>query len=262
MKIFDSHSHYNDHRFDEEYPDGTDGAIKDAFNAGVCGFVCVGTEPENCKKAIKIAEKYDKGFAAVGLHPEDTANFERSELSSVVGNIASLLSHKKVVALGEIGLDYHWDTPRDIQKEVFEMQLCIAEEKKIPVIIHDREAHGDIFDMLRAHPDVKGVMHCYSGSAEMAKDYVRRGWYISFAGPVSYKNAENVRAACRVVPLDRILIETDCPYLAPVPHRGKINHSGLMVHTLAAMAAARGEDEETLAKATIENSMRLFNIEL
>ena len=107
MKLFDSHSHYNDHRFDEEYPDGTDGAIKDAFNAGVCGFVCVGTEPENCKKAIKIAEKYDKGFAAVGLHPEDAANFERSELSSVVDNIASLLSHKKVVALGEIGLDYH-----------------------------------------------------------------------------------------------------------------------------------------------------------
>ncbi len=262
MKLFDSHAHYNDHRFDEEYAGGADGAISDAFEAGVCGFICVGTEPENCKKAVEIASRYHNGFAAVGLHPEDAAHFERAKLSGIVDSIASLLDHEKVVALGEIGLDYHWDTPRDIQKEVFDMQLSIAREKKIPVIIHDREAHGDIFDMLRAYPDVTGVMHCYSGSAEMAKDYVRRGWYISFAGPVSYKNAENIRAACRAVPLDRILIETDCPYLAPVPHRGKINHSGLMVHTLEAMAMARGEDAEALAKATVENSMRLFNINL
>ncbi len=262
MRLFDSHAHYNDRRYDAEYPGGTEGAINDAFAAGVCGFVCVGTEPVNCRKAVEIAERYEKGFAAVGLHPEDAAGFQREKLPSVVNDICSLLSHEKVVALGEIGLDYHWDTPRHIQKEVFEMQLCIAEEKKIPVIIHDREAHGDIFDMLRAHPDVTGVMHCYSGSAEMVKDYVRRGWYISFAGPVSYKNAENVRNACRTVPLDRILIETDCPYLAPVPHRGKINYSGYMQYTLSAMAEARGEDAEMLAKATVENSMRLFGIEL
>lgn len=262
MKLFDSHAHYNDHRYAEEFEGGMEGAISTAMNEGVCGFICVGTEPDNCRRAIDIAEKYPKGFAAVGLHPEDANMFPREKLPAVIDDIASLLSHPKVVALGEIGLDYHWDTPHDLQKEVFEAQLCIAEEKKIPVIIHDREAHGDIFDMLRAHPDVTGVMHCYSGSAEMAKDYVRRGWYISFAGPVSYKNAENVRAACRAVPLDRILIETDCPYLTPVPFRGKINHSGYMKYTLAAMAAARGEDEEALARATIENSMRLFGIEL
>ncbi|MBQ8475207.1 MAG: TatD family hydrolase [Clostridia bacterium] len=262
MKLFDSHAHYNDRRFEEEYPGGLDKVIQDSFEADVVGFITVGTEPNNCRKAIEIAEKYHTAYAAVGLHPEDAAAFEKTEISSVVEDICSLLSHEKVVALGEIGLDYHWDTPRDIQKEVFDMQLCIAEEKNIPVIIHDREAHGDIFDILCSHKNVCGVMHCYSGSAEMARDYVRRGWYISFAGPVSYKNAENVRNACRSVPQDRLLIETDCPYLAPVPHRGKINYSGYMVHTLAAMAAARGEDEEELARATIENSKKLFNIEI
>ena len=262
IKLFDSHAHYNDHRFDEEFEGGAKGAIKAAFDAGVCGFINVGTEPENSKKSIEIASEHTNVYAAVGLHPEDAANFENSRINDVLDEIKRLAMHEKVVALGEIGLDYHWDTPHDLQKEVFDAQLSMAKELKLPVIIHNRDAHGDTFDMLKAHPDVIGVMHSYSGSAEMVREYVKRGWYISFAGPVSYKTAEKVRDACRAVPSDRILIETDCPYLPPVPYRGKINYSGYMKHTLEAMANARGDDIYALAENTLKNTEALFNIKI
>lgn len=262
IKLFDSHAHYNDRRFDEEFEGGAEGAITAAFDAGVCGFINVGTEPENSKKSIEIASLHDNVYAAVGLHPEDAANYEYSSINSILDEIKKLAEHEKVIALGEIGLDYHWDTPHDLQKEVFDAQLSMAKELKLPVIIHNRDAHGDTFDMLKAHPDVIGVMHSYSGSAEMVREYTRRGWYISFAGPVSYKTAEKVRDACRSVPSDRILIETDCPYLPPVPYRGKINYSGYMKHTLEAMAAARSEDIYELAERTLRNTESLFNIKI
>lgn len=262
IKLFDSHAHYNDHRFDEEFEGGAEGAIKAAFEAGVVGFVNVGTEPENCRESIEIASKHANVYAAVGLHPEDAANFPREDIPRILDEIREMAKNEKVVAIGEIGLDYHWDTPHDLQKEVFEAQLIMARELGLPVIIHNRDAHGDTFEMLSKYPDVVGVMHSYSGSAEMAREYVKRGWYISFGGPVSYKTAEKVREACRAVPLDKLLIETDCPYLPPVPYRGKINYSGYMVHTLEAMANARGEDMETIAAATVENAEKIFGIKL
>jgi TatD DNase family protein len=167
----------------------------------------------------------------------------------------------KIVALGEIGLDYYW-TPFDkaLQAECFERQLLMAEEFDIPVVIHDREAHGDCFEAVLKHPRVRGVFHSYSGSAEMAKELIKRGWYISFSGVVSFKNAAKVKEVALVVPDDRMLIETDAPYLAPHPFRGKLNHSGRLLYTATALADARGVSVESVAGLTRDNAMRLFNI--
>ena len=259
MKIFDTHAHYNDGRFND-YEGGMDKAIKDSYEAGVCGFINCGTCPGSSLRSIEIARQYDNAYAAVGIHPESAEEL-RNDLNSAYDEIISLLSDEKVVAIGEIGLDYHWDIEKEIQHKVFDDQLAIAQQYKMPVIIHDREAHGPVFDAVKRYPDVIGVMHGYSGSAEMAKEYAKMGWYIAFGGPVTYKTAEKVREACRAVPLDRILIETDCPYLPPVPHRGEINLSKNMIHTIQMMAETRGEDVEILAAAMIENTKRLFEID-
>ena len=258
LKLFDTHAHYNDTRFDEI--GGADKVISEELAAGIVGFINCGTTPESSRDSIALAEKYENVYAAVGLHPEDAPDFA-DRIDETLSEIEALLSHKKVVALGEIGLDYHWDIEKDLQHEDFEKQLIIAERNNIPVIIHDRDAHGKTFEMISAHPGVIGTMHGYSGSAEMAKEYVKMGWYIAFGGPLTYKNAEKVREACRAVPLDRLLIETDCPYLPPVPHRGEVNRSSYMFNTLAVMAEVHGISEEECAKITLENTKRLFNIE-
>lgn len=260
MKLFDTHAHYNDERFND-FEGGADAALKASFDAGVIGFINCGTDPDTSRESIAIAEKYLCAYAAVGLHPEDCERY-KDRIPAVLDDISSLLSHKKAVALGEIGLDYHWDIDRDLQHKVFDMQLSIAEDKKVPVIVHDRDAHGKTLEMIKAHPGVIGVMHGFSGSAETAREYAAMGWYIAFGGPVTYKNARNVKEACAAVPADRILIETDCPYLPPVPHRGEINYSAYMRYTLSAMAEARGEAEDELAAQMIENTKRLFDINL
>lgn len=260
MKIFDTHAHYNDSRFND-YEGGMDKAIRDSYDAGICGFINCGTCTESSRRSIDIAKQYENAYAAVGIHPESAEEL-RDNLNTAYDEIISLFSDEKVVAIGEIGLDYHWDIEKEIQHEVLEDQLDIATQYKMPVIIHDREAHGAVFDAIKRHPDVIGVMHGYSGSAEMAKEYAKMGWYIAFGGPVTYKTAEKVREACRAVPLDRILIETDCPYLPPVPHRGEINLSKNMIHTIKIMAETRGEDIEALAASMIENTKRLFGIEI
>ena len=261
MKLFDSHAHYYDKKFDE-YPGGSDGAIADAFAAGVCGFLCAGTRPETTRAAIAIAESYPNVFASSGLHPQDSGAYTREQLPAVLSEIETLCSHPKVVAIGEIGLDYYWDTDRAVQKKAFDAQLSMAEAMGLPVIIHDRDAHGDTMDILRAHRGVTGVLHCYSGSAEMAKEYAKMGWYLSFGGPLTYKTAEKVRDACRAAPHDRLLIETDCPYLSPVPHRGKINTSARMIHTLEMMAQCIERTSEETAELTLENACRLFQISI
>ena len=165
------------------------------------------------------------------------------------------------MALGEIGLDYHYpDTNKAHQAQMLELQLVLAERLAMPVIIHDREAHGDCFDAVCRHPAVSGVFHSYSGSAEMARDLVRRGWYISFSGVVTFKNAPKVREAVAAVPLDRMLIETDAPYLAPHPHRGTRNHSGYLAHTAAAVAQVKGVEVDEVRRITKENAVRLFGL--
>lgn len=259
MKIFDTHAHYNDSRFND-YEGGMDKAIKDSYDAGICGFINCGTDPESSEISIEIANSYENAYAAVGIHPEACEELDDSMDESLC-KIESLLSHPKVVAIGEVGLEYHWEIDRDIQHKFFVAQMELAKKHNMPVIVHDREAHGAVLEILKKFPGVIGVMHGYSASAEMVREFTRLGWYIAFGGPVTYKNAEKVREACRAVPSDRLLIETDCPYLPPVPHRGEINLSKNMIHTIKIMAETRGEDVETLAAAMIENTKRLFNIQ-
>ncbi len=261
MELFDSHAHYDDGRFADEYPGGADRAIADAHAMGIAGIINAGTSVANTKKSIAIAERFDFVYATAGYHPCDCQYIDESKVAEALDEIKHIAAHPKVVAIGEIGLDYHYDdTDKPRQKLFFDAQLSIAEELGLPVVIHDRDAHGDIMDMVKAHPKARGVFHSYSGSAEMARQLVNLGWYISFSGPVSYKNSGKLHEAAKMVPIDRILVETDSPYLPPVPHRGKLNYSGYMFHTLYALAGARGDDSDTLAEATVANTKRLFGI--
>lgn len=262
MEYFDSHAHYNDGRFAEEYPGGADAAIRDAYDLGIRYILNAGTNPQTCRESIALAEKYPFMYAAVGLHPEDAMQIPDGDIPSVLEEIRTLSAHPKVVAIGEIGLDYHWDPDGRVRQiHLFDAQLSLAEELSLPVIVHDRDAHGDAFDTVRAHPKVRGVFHSFSGSAEMARQLSMMGWYISFSGTISYKNAAKVREAAAAVPHDRLLIETDAPYLAPVPHRGKINYSGYIPDTASAMADAIGLTREEVARLTTKNAKDLFGIQ-
>jgi len=259
--IFDSHAHYDDKRFNEEFDGGTFAAIEQAHKEGVCGIINVGSNLASSKRSIELAAKYDFIYATVGIHPYDAQLVDPSDEYSVLDEVSRLLSSKKVCALGEIGLDYHYDpTIKDVQMRFFEAQLSIAEEAKLPVIIHSRDAAGDTFDIIRSHPRSFGVFHSYSGSAEMAKQLCDLGWYISFSGPITYKNAAKVKEAAAIVPDDMILIETDSPYLPPTPHRGKLNYSGYLKYTCQALADIRQSDYDSIADITKNNACKLFNI--
>lgn len=258
MNIFDTHAHYYDKRFAEEYEGGVDGAIEAALNGGVSHIVNIGTNLDSSRTCLALAEKYPSLYAAVGIYPHEAVYADIEEAITMLGE---LLKHPKAVAIGEIGLDYHWDdVDKETQKRFFERQLILAEETGYPVVIHDREAHGDCLERIRQHPKVTGIFHSYSGSAEMVKELVKLGWYISFSGVVTYKNAAKTKEAAAATPLDRLLIETDCPYLPPVPHRGKINHSTYLVHTVAELAAIQGVSDEELIRITAENAKRVFRL--
>lgn len=263
-RLFDSHAHYYDARF-ESVEGGAHALLTTLLSTDVGGIVNVGTDLENSRAVIESAARYAGMYAAIGIHPSDGQAYR--DIPAAIGELKALLGDaesrkkQKIVALGEIGLDYHYeDTDKPHQMAFFEAQLSLAEALDIPVIIHDREAHGDCFDAVCRYPNVRGVFHSYSGSAEMARDLVRRGWHISFSGVVTFKNAPKVREAVAAVPLDRILIETDAPYLAPVPHRGQMNHSGLMRYTAAAIAEVKGITVEEVIQKTAENAKKLFEI--
>ncbi len=263
MRYFDSHAHSNDGRFDEEYPGGMAQAIEDARAVGVEAILNAGTDPLSSAASLALAERYPFFYASCGIHPGDSRRIADEEIPAALDAIRRLAAHEKCVAIGEIGLDYHWDPDGKVrQSALFDAQMSLAEELKLPVIIHDRDAHGDCFDIVRAHPNVIGVFHSFSGSAEMARQLVQMGWYISFSGPITYKNAPKVREAASVVPHDRILTETDAPYLPPVPHRGELNFSGYLPFTVRAIAEAAGMTEEEAAERTYENAARLFGISL
>lgn len=262
--FFDSHAHYYDRRFFEEFEGGADTLLRELFAQNLSAVVNVGDSIKNSKKCISQAAKFPKMYTACGIHPgcagrEGTVDEGRVALCDLLDNAEK----NKIVALGEIGFDYHYDdTDPDVQRAFFEMQMRVAEMYDMPVIIHDREAHGDCFDMVCKYPNVRGVFHSYSGSAEMAQDLIRRGWIVSFSGVVSFKNAERVRAVVKNVPLDKMLIETDAPYLAPHPHRGECNHSGLLEFTAKTIAEVHGVSMEDVAKITAENAARFFRVEL
>ncbi len=269
--IFDTHAHYFDRRFENEIPGGSDAILGKIMPTPVSHVINVATNCQNAKEVLEQAAKYDGMYAAIGIHPEDChaaidPATEIERLTEILGDAESR-RHDKIVALGEIGLDYHTenfrDYPLDRAKEAwfFDQQMSLAQALQLPVIIHDREAHGDCFETVLRYPDVIGVFHSYSGSAEMARELCRRGWYVSFSGTLTFRNAPKVREAALAVPRDRLLIETDAPYLAPVPWRGRINHSGLLVHTATVLSELWECTPEEAVMQTAQNAKRLFGIE-
>ncbi len=252
--MFDSHAHYDDVAFDDDRHQ----LIEKLFQeCGVTGIVNAGCDIATSLYSIKLAEQYDGMYCAVGIHPQNASDVPSDWLAQLKG----LLSNKKVVAIGEIGLDYHYETPcREVQKQIFELQLQLASEMSLPVVIHDRDAHADCVKILLKHPFVKGVLHCFSGSVETAKELIKNGWYISVGGVVTYKNAKQLPDVVKSLPPERILVETDAPYLSPVPYRGKRNDSSLMRFTLQKIAEIKGVTPEEVERATTENAHRLFGI--
>lgn len=252
---FDSHVHLDDKKFN---PD-REQVIQAAKEAGISLMLNPGADMESSKKALDLAETYPEIYAAVGIHPHDAQNKKADDLQQ----LEAWSRHEKVVAIGEIGLDFHYDfSPRDIQRKCFQEQLELAKQLEMPVIIHDRDAHGEVFDMIKEAGVAKTgcVMHCYSGSAEMAMEYVKRGIYISLAGPITFKNARKTREVAEQVPLEKLFIETDCPYLTPVPYRGKRNQPAMVTYVAEAIAQAKGITSEAVAHQTMENAKQFFQI--
>ena len=255
MKLFDSHCHLDDERFDED----RSAVIAALPEKGVARCCCVGSDLPSSRRCLALAEAHDFIYAAAGVHPHEAKDAPADYLDQ----LKTLLAHPRVVALGEIGLDYYYDlSPRDVQKRVLNEQLDLALETDMPVIFHIRDAHGDMFDILRArdkHLPV-GVIHCCSASAEMVKEYLKMGFYISFAGPITFKNAATPIAASQAVPLDRLLIETDSPYLAPVPLRGRRNEPANVRYVLEKQAEIHGVPAEELAEITYRNACAFYRL--
>lgn len=251
--IFDSHAHYDDSRFDEDR-DETLSSLKDK---GVSFVVNCGCDLKSSLKTLELAEKFDFVYAALGVHPHEAEATTEVDLLE----IKELYSKEKAVAVGEIGLDYHYDfSPRERQKEVFEKQLIMANELDLPVIVHDRESHEDTMTLLKKHKP-KGVVHCFSGSVEMAKEIVKLGMYIGLGGAVTFKNAKKPVEVAEYIPVEYLLLETDAPYMTPVPHRGERCHSGHIALTAEKIAEVKGMDTQELIDICTENAKRLFAIE-
>lgn len=252
--LFDTHAHYDAEQFD---PD-RDQVLEALPSRGVSLVVDPGCDIPSSRAALALAEKYPFLYAAVGYHPENCAPYRPEELDI----LRDMARHPKVVAIGEIGLDYYWEEnpPKELQQQVFRRQMALAEELDLPVIVHDREAHADALAIVREFPRVRGVFHCFSGSAEMARELVKLGWMVSFTGVLTYKNARKALEAAEAVPLDRLMIETDSPYMAPAPHRGKRNDSGYLIHICEKLAEIKGISPEECAHITLENGKRFFHI--
>jgi TatD DNase family protein len=255
MNLIDTHTHLDFPQFDDD----RERVIERAANAGVRAIVDVGTDLASSQAAVALAEAYSQVYAAVGVHPHDAKTLTEEMLEE----LRALASHPKVVAVGEIGLDFYRDlSPRDKQRRAFQQQLALAREIGKPVIIHDREAHTEVMDILRhwvegSHKSV-GVLHCFSGDLVMAQEAIELGFYISIAGPVTFKNARRLRELVRQLPLEKLLVETDCPYLAPHPHRGKRNEPAYVKLVAQEVARIKGLSLEEVARITSDNAQALF----
>jgi TatD DNase family protein len=253
--LFDTHAHLNAEQFDEDL----EIVIERAKEEGVSNMVIVGFDRQTISRAMELVEQYDFLYASVGWHPVDAIDMTEDDLVW----IEELTSHPKVVALGEMGLDYYWDkSPKEIQKEVLRKQIRLAKKVKLPVIIHNREATADILDILKEEEaaEVGGIMHCFSGSVEVAKECVNMNFFISLGGPVTFKNARKPKEVAEVIPLENLLIETDCPYLAPHPFRGKRNEPAYVKLVAQQIAELKGLTYEEVAQKTTENAKKLFGI--
>ena len=252
--LFDTHAHMDDRSFDEDRRD----LLAALPERGISLLMNPGCSYESSLNAIALSKQYDYIYAAVGSHP-DVADEVDDALIAKYRELCK--QNPKVKAIGEIGLDYHYeDIPREIQKKAFRLQMELARELDLPVIVHEREAHEDGLKIVDEFPTVKGVFHCYSGSLEMAKELIKRGWYIGFTGVLTFKNARKAIEVAANIPLDRIVIETDCPYMAPVPFRGKRNDPGLVCHMAEKLAEIRGITAGEAARLTLENGKRLYRI--
>ncbi len=254
MPIFDTHAHYDSSAFN---PD-REAVLAALPEAGVALVVDPGCDLPTSRAALALAEQFPHVYAAVGIHPEDCAGYTDADLDA----LRQLCRHDKAVAIGEIGLDYYWaeNPPREFQQQVFRRQLELALELDMPVIIHDREAHGDSLAIVKEYPGLRGVFHCFSGSPEMAAELLKRGWYLGFDGPITYKNAKRAPEVAAITPLDRILVETDSPYMTPVPFRGKRNDSRYLPYVLEKLAEWKGVTTEEMTDITFANGKRLFGI--
>ncbi|MCH1626949.1 TatD family hydrolase [Ferdinandcohnia quinoae] len=253
--LIDTHAHLNAIQYNEDLEE----VIERAQSEGVTTIVVVGFDRETITRAIELAEQYEFIYATVGWHPVDAIDMTDEDLKW----IEELCSHPKVVALGEMGLDYYWDkSPKDIQKEVFRKQIALAKKVKLPIIIHNREATSDIMEILQEEnaSEVGGIMHCFTGSVEVAKQCIDMNFYISFGGPVTFKNAKKPKEVAAEIPLDRLLIETDCPYLTPHPFRGKRNEPSYVKYVAEQIAELKGLPFEEIAAKTSENAKRFFGI--
>ena len=247
--IFDSHAHLDDEKFEGI----RDTLIPSMKNYGVCGIITCGCDKESSQKALSLAKAYDFIYAAVGIHPENINS------DTTVEDIRNLAKNSKCVAIGEIGLDYYWNQDSAAQIDLFEKQIVLAKELDLPIIVHDREAHADTLEILKKYKP-KGVLHCFSGSSEMAKEVIKLGMYIGVGGVVTFKNARKLLETLPIIPLDKLLLETDCPYLAPEPFRGKICHSGFIYYTANRIAEILNLNLETVLEETAKNAKTLFSI--
>jgi len=253
--IFDSHAHYDSHRFEED----RDAVLASLPSLGVKWVINCGSDLESSELSAVLAEKYDHVWFAAGFHPHEAEHWN----DAAEARIRQLLAHPKCVAVGEIGLDYHYDlSPREIQRQVLECQLTIAAELGKPVILHDREAHGDMYDILRKFAPLNGVMHCFSGSVELMEESVRYGLHIGLGGSVTFKNARQPVEVAAATPIDRLLLETDCPYMAPVPHRGERCVSSMISLVAQRIAEARNTDADEVLLAAAKNASALFGVDL
>lgn len=251
--IFDTHAHYDDKAFDEDREE----LLASMPLKGVGLILDPGCDVISSKTALALAERYPFVYSAVGIHPEELGDDPHGALEE----IRQLAAHEKCRAIGEIGLDYYWDVSRkEEQKEIFAAQLALACELDLPVIVHDREAHGDCLEIVSRFPAARGVFHCFSGSAETAEELLQRGWYLGFDGPVTYKNARKALEVLVITPLERLLVETDSPYMSPVPMRGKRNDSSNLVYIINKIAEVKGLAPEEIERITFENGKRLFRI--
>ena len=253
--IFDSHAHYGDHAFDGD----REAVLCGLAGGGVCGAVTIGTDISSSREALRLARRYSGLglYAAVGIHPEEAGGLPEYWEEE----LALLLEKPEEVALGEIGLDYHYDdmAPKEVQRNLFERQLLLAKRKGLPVLVHDRDAHGDTLELLRRHRPF-GVVHCFSGSVEMMREVVALGMYVGLGGAVTFKNARVPLEVARAVPLERLLLETDAPYMAPVPFRGKRCDSTMIAFTAEKIAELRAVPVQELLDATCENAKRFFGL--
>ncbi|MCI9338903.1 MAG: TatD family hydrolase [Lachnospiraceae bacterium] len=253
--IFDTHAHYDDKAFDED----RESLLESLPGRGIARVVNVGASPASCRRTLELTEKYEYIYGAIGIHPNETGQLDEENWESLKG----MCREEKCVAVGEIGLDYYWDRPaREIQKKWFARQLNLAKEYKLPVVIHSRDAAKDTVDIMEAEKaaDIGGVVHCFSYTKETARTFLNMGFFFGIGGVATFQNARKLREAVEYIPLDRIVLETDCPYLAPVPYRGKRNCSLYLPFVAAAVAQVKKVEEETVRRAVWENSLSLYRM--